>query len=409
MTQSRFDHLVTLLKKLFQLDKPDLDFGFYRIMHAKGDEVTQFLERDLLPRVKKAFSRYESVDRAAVATELEAAEASARDLGADPDDLPKVRELRERLDAAVDVASLEADVYDHLYRFFRRYYSKGDFLSKRVYKENVYAIPYQGEEVKLHWANSDQYYIKTTEHLRNYSFRLCPDDEDDPMRVHFRLVDATEGEHGNVKARDENTCRFILAEGEFTAVEEGEDGVEELIIRFVYRPATASDLIDGQRMPKKGAPKQSILTDAATKRILDTAEPSLRRWIAPLAAIHVKADGNQADYSRLRAHLNRYTARNTFDYFIHKDLGGFLRRELDFYIKNEIMHLGDIEDADAPRVEEWLSKITVIRLVAHTIIDFLAQLENFQKKLWLKKKFVVETSYCVINWSIPGDVTALGA
>ena len=29
------------------------------------------------------------------------------------------------------------------------------------------------------------------------------------------------------------------------------------------------------------------------------------------------------------------------------------------------------------------------------IIDFLAQIENFQKKLWLKKKFVVETGYYV--------------
>ena len=40
-----------LLKKLFQLDRPDLDFGFYRIMHAKSEEITQFLERDLLPQV----------------------------------------------------------------------------------------------------------------------------------------------------------------------------------------------------------------------------------------------------------------------------------------------------------------------------------------------------------------------
>ncbi len=88
---------------------------------------------------------------------------------------------------------------------------------------------------------------------------------------------------------------------------------------------------------------------------------------------------------------DRYTARNTFDYFIHKDLGGFLRRELDFYIKNEVMHLDDIESETAPRVEQYLSKIKVIRRIAGKIIDFLAQLEDFQKKLWLKKKFVVET------------------
>jgi len=48
----------------------------------------------------------------------------------------------------------------------RRYYNEGDFLSLRRYKEGVYAIPYEGEEVKLYWANHDQYYIKSSEYLR---------------------------------------------------------------------------------------------------------------------------------------------------------------------------------------------------------------------------------------------------
>jgi adenine-specific DNA-methyltransferase len=117
----------------------------------------------------------------------------------------------------------------------------------------------------------------------------------------------------------------------------------------------------------------------------------------------VKADGERADYTRLEAHLRRYTARNTFDYFIHKDLSGFLRRELDFYIKNEVMHLDDVENESAPRVEQYLSKIKVIRRIAGKIIDFLAQIEDFQKKLWLKKKFVVETNYCITLDRIPEE------
>jgi adenine-specific DNA-methyltransferase len=82
-------------------------------------------------------------------------------------------------------------------------------------------------------------------------------------------------------------------------------------------------------------------------------------------------------------------------------LGGFLRRELDFYIKNEVMHLDDVENETVPRVEQYLSKIKVIRRIAGKIIDFLAQLEDFQKKLWLKKKFVVETQYCITLGCIP--------
>ena len=401
----RFDRLVRLLKELFQLDKPDLDFGFYRIMHAKASEVTRFLEVDLLPQLRDAFQQYSSADRATLEQQLAEAERGARELGVDPNAVPKVQELRKAIDAGTDVDALEADVYDHLYRFFRRYYSEGDFISQRVYKDGVYAIPYQGEEVKLYWANADQYYIKTTEYLKDYSFRLHPEAESDPMRVHFRLADAAEGEHGNIKATDEKARRFVLAE-DFIAEEEGPDGVRELVIRFEYRAATLGDWPKQKRKGKKRPPQQKDLNEAAVTAVLDANDLSLARWMKELDALHVKADGSQAGYTRLRSHLDRYTARNTYDYFIHKDLGGFLRRELDFYVKNEVMHLDDIEHETVPRVEEWLSQIKVIRAIAHEIIDFLAQLEGFQKKLWLKKKFVVETSYCVAVGSIPGDFHA---
>ena len=402
----RFGRLVKLLKELFQLDKPDLDFGFYRIMHAKEAEVTRFLEVDLLPQVKHAFQQYRSADRATLEQQLAEAERGARGLGVDPDAVPKVQELRKAIDAGTDVDALEADVYDHLYRFLRRYYSEGDFISQRVYKDGVYAIPYQGEEVKLHWANADQYYIKTTEYLKDYSFRLRPEAEGDPMRVHFRLADAAEGEHGNIKSADEKARRFVLSAEDFVAEEEGPVGVRELVIRFEYRAVTLGDWPKQKRKGKKRPPQQKDLNEAATTALLDANDLSLARWMKELAATLVKADGIQADYSRLRSHLDRYTARNTYDYFIHKDLGGFLRRELDFYVKNQVMRLDDIEHESAPRVEEWLSKIKVIRAIAHKIIDFLAQLEGFQKKLWLKKKFVVETSYCVAVGSIPGDFHA---
>jgi adenine-specific DNA-methyltransferase len=130
----------------------------------------------------------------------------------DPVQSPKVADLRARLASdAVDIGALESEVYDHLFSFFRRYHSKGDFLAKRVYKPGVYAIPYEGEEVTLHWANKDQYYITTSEYLRDYAFRLRPDDDKKPMRVHFRLADAAEDEHGNVKAAEGKDRVFILA------------------------------------------------------------------------------------------------------------------------------------------------------------------------------------------------------
>ena len=402
----KYEKLKTLLKELFQLDQPDLDFGLYRVMHAKSAEVSHFLDNDLLPQVNDAFALYRSADKTELQKELSKVIAGVEAAGMNPDDSPKVKDLRARLASdTVDIGALESEVYDHLFSFFRRYYSEGDFLAKRVYKPGVYAIPYEGEEVTLYWANKDHYYIKTSEYLRDYAFRLRPDDEKNPMRVHFRLTDAAEGKHGNVKAAEGKDCVCILgAPGEsgrdFIAEEDGGQG-RELVIRFEYRQATLTDWAEDEHIDKKKPPVQKDLSALAAKRLLSGTDAALAPWIAELGKPHVMASGERADYNRLEAHLRRYTARNTYDYFIHKDLGAFLRRELDFYIKNEVMHLDDVENESAPRVEQYLSKIKVIRRVAGKIIDFLAQLEDFQKKLWLKKKFVVETRYCITLDRIP--------
>ena len=218
----------------------------------------------------------------------------------------------------MDLEALEAEVYDHLYSFFRRYYSEGDFLSKRVYKPGVYAIPYEGEEVKLHWANADQYYIKTSEYFRDYAFCLRSEDEKDPMRVHFRLVDAAEGEHGNVKEQAGKERRFKLAPAPFAAIENG-----ELVIRFTYEPD----------LEKR---KQKNLNADAEAAVLGLNDPALADWIKTLGEKHVRTDGTESDSTRLRVHLDRYTARNTFDYFIHKDLGEISEASWISKIKNEV-------------------------------------------------------------------------
>ncbi|MCY3629757.1 MAG: DNA methyltransferase [Bacteroidota bacterium] len=404
----KYEKLKTLLKELFQLDQPDLDFGLYRIMHAKSIEITQFLDNDLLPQVKAAFEIHKSYDKGHLEKHLSELIKGVERAGMNPDDSPRIKDIRILLETAVDLDILESDVYDHLYRFFKRYYSDGDFLAKRVYKSGVYAIPYGGEEIAFHWANKDQYYIKTCDYLRDYAFRLKPEDEVNPMRVHFRLVNGAEGEHANVKAANGKERVFILAEsgesGHDFITEESHDAQNpELVINFDYRPPTPGDWAVVKRIAMKKPPTQKDLIDIAVKRILGVTEANLSSWITELDKPHVMASGEQANYCRLEAHLRRYTARNTFDFFIHKDLDTFLRRELDFYIKNEVLHLGDIENESILRIERYISHFKVIRMIADKIIDFLVQIEEFQKKLWLKKKFVIETHYCITVGCIPEE------
>ena len=371
------EKLKRLLAEIFRLDKADLDFGIYRIMGVKHEEIARFLDEDLLPQVGDAFREHKVESRDAAEAELDEAMEKARDLGAEPEDLPRVRELREKLSRAADVTALENEVYSHLHDFFRRYYREGDFISQRRYKDGVYAIPYEGEEVKLHWANHDQYYTKTSERLRDYTFRVPSG-----KRVRFKLADA-DTDRDNNRTTNGNERRFVLSRKEPPIEEEG-----ELVIRFDYRPP-----------PEKA--KQVDINAETVDCVLNRTEGH-DIWRRELAA--GCPTGKNGKRTLLEKHLADYTARNTLDYFIHKDLGRFLRRELDFYIKNEVMHIDDVESDTAPRVEQYLSKVRVFRRLARKIIDFLAQIEDFQKKLWLKKKFVVDAQYCITLDRVPAEL-----
>jgi adenine-specific DNA-methyltransferase len=251
-----FDKLKQKLSELFQLDQADLDFGIYRIMNARRDEINKFLEHDLLPQVQKALKKYQSADKVMLRKELNKAIEGARGLGIDPENTPKVQELQEEYESSgVDITGLENEIYDHLYSFFSRYYDEGDFISMRRYKEGVYAIPYEGEEVKLHWANHDQYYIKTAEYFRDYTFKTPAG-----HRVHFKITEA-DTEKDNIKAANGNNRRFLLHDDKPVAEENG-----ELIIRLEYRP-------DGEKR------RQDVINADTAERIMaNLNENDLAVW-----------------------------------------------------------------------------------------------------------------------------------
>jgi len=392
----KFQELVAKLREIFQIDRPELDFGIYRILNARAGEINDYLQNRLAEKVQQALSSGNEAQREQVARELKEKEAHYIADGINPDNVPKVQELRQKL-AQYSAAASEHEnaVFSHLLTFFSRYYQDGDFISQRRYKGDTYAIPYAGEEVMLHWANKDQYYTKSGENFSNYSFKL-----EDGRTVHFRLA-AADTAKDNRKDNDKER-RFALVaaktvtrldengdevEEELVPVEEasGSDGNKELIIRFEYAAQP------------KGTKQEALVTKAVEAVLADPAVKA--RWLAL---------GNRAPTEKnpqrtlLEKHLSDYTTKNTADYFIHKDLGGFLRRELDFYIKNEVMHLDDVQNAGAfADIEKNLRMIQCLRSIALELITFLAQLEDFQKKLWLKKKFVVSSHYCITLDRVP--------
>lgn len=375
----KLDRFVKLLKEIFELDKADLDFGIYRVLNLRKSQIEKFLAQRLPQMVTETLAPFAQNNKDELRAQMAQIEQDAIDMGttvdALSDTLPKKQrylQLQKQLAEGDDLAALETDVYSALYSFFNRYYEDGDFISKRRYKAGVYAIPYAGEEVKLYWANQDQYYIKTGENFKDYTFVF------DGISVHFRLVDATTERDNNKESKDGKRVFMLFTEDaekypDIKTFEYNPDAAE-LVIRFVY---------DIPADKKKNYAAENYA--AIVKWII-----SLRR--AELNSLIVAGKDKAA---LLEQHLKRYTAKNTFDYFIHKDLRKFLTRELDFFIKTEIMHLEDLDTDNEARVETYLAKVKVIKRVGKVIIDFLAQIEDFQKKLWLKKKFVVQTDWCI--------------
>ena len=385
--REKFQHL---LRELFQFDCADLDFGIYRIMNHKREVIEKFISQDLLKTVSRELDQGILHDQELAVEELQETTQLLREtLGNSALDaagnlektyhgIPigkKYQKLRRRTRGVRSREGLEADIFNHLFAFFSRYYQDGDFISQRRYsRRQRYAVPYNGEEVYLHWANSGQYYIKTAEHFHDYSFDVRG------VTVHFKLRGA-KVEQNNVKGEK----RFFLPRlDEVTSNE----NTGELLLPFEYRP------LDEQEQAHYGDSNQQ---DAIIAETLEEVPARVNKPGAALLALtavrHRDADDEAITF--LEHHLRQYTRRNTSDFFIHKDLEGFLSRELDFYIKNEVLNLDNMEIVGEDFAEGWFQVMRVIRTAGRRIIDFLNQIEGFQKMLWEKRKFITEIQYCI--------------
>jgi adenine-specific DNA-methyltransferase len=361
-----------LLEELFQFDSSDLDFGIYRIMNYKRDVIKKFIRKDLPDSIESELDQGQLSDQSYIAKELDTVkEHILENFGRkaiDPDgnlaeafhETPLGKaylELQEKAAGIHAREGLEAIIFNHLYTFFSRYYQDGDFISKRRYsKRQKYAIPYNGEEVYLHWANHDQYYVKTGEHFHDYTFTSHG------IKVHFKIKEA-DVEQNNVKG----DSRFFLPR--VKEIDWYGDS-EELVIPFEYRPLTEQEKVTYSSKQEK------IITEA-----LETIPKNIKKADKAVAALTAErrknAEGRSVSY--LEHHLRQYTRRNTSDFFIHKNLKGFLSQELDFYLKNEVMNLDELEAAGEGRSEGWFQIMRVIKAVGSRIIDFLDQIESFQK------------------------------
>ena len=387
-----------LLRELFQFDCADLDFGIYRIMNHKRDAVDRYIDQELPGAIEKA------VGVGAIETEAERVRIfeEIRDqltefVGADAiapsGELVKYQEIplaqkymlwRERTRHSESATDVRRDIYNHLHAFFRRYYQDGDFVPKRRYSwEHPYVVPYNGEEVHFHWANRDEYYVKASEHFTDYRYRTRSG-----VSVRFSVRSANV-EQNDIKGK---TRFYFPLLGE--AVWDAERRVLE--VPFDHRLPTVAEAKELKRNAQQdtileraeaSVPEALAATPEAAKALLDAWDGHTGDDDAPTLFTH---------------HARRFARKRTYDFFIHRDLRAFLARELDYYLRSEVLALRSLVAGGEARADAWLDKMRIIREVGTDVIDFLAQIEGFQKMLWEKRKFVVDVQYCVAARLIPG-------
>lgn len=409
-TNTPLEQLQELLKELFQLNNTDLDFGIYRILNLKSKEVDTFIREHLPKRVdvvKEKILARQSIDlktalenlKRELATKFQVNFDQPGDIEAKADQygqLPLFREpydkyveAKKKLDALRVSEDTERSIYNELYRFFDRYYEGGDFISKPRAGKDAYMIPYNGDEVKLYWANHDQYYIKTSENYKNYVFTNNSQNPENLVTVEFKLVDAE-----TVSNKEEKDRRFVPIDKPF----DWDEANRKLTVSFHHKVPSADEKArwgEKQNVKKDDKGINQRLYAAMEKYVQKTKHPELMSFWAK-----IRKNSKGEEQPIFQYHLNRYTESNTFDYFIHKDLRGFLSRELDYFLKNEVLSVNFLDpDWKETEVQEAIKlnvlKASAIRDLAMTVIDFLAELEDFQKRLWEKKKFVVQSDYCM--------------
>lgn len=382
------DLFIAKLQEIFQINN-GLDFGIYRIMNEKKSDIENYINNTLPNKINEFLQDIEivSVDNTEAIKKLEGEISAFEKLGNNEDALKQIEINRKKI-TQLQQSSLsgntEEEIYDKLLTFLSRYYDEGDFISQRRYKDGVYAVPYSGEEVKLHWANHDQYYIKTGENFKDYTFNI-----EDDFNVKFVLTDA-EIERDNNKSNNKKV--YVLAEpteeyeNAVYVLENEEKTRAELVIRLSYK--YDKDI------------KQNESTDIildSVKQLENDNEISSHIKSKIVNIFKPRNEKDKDKTSHIEYHLKKYIAKNSFDFFIHKDLKKFLMQELDFYIKNEVIYLQDLYGSvnNSDNLVMNVKKASVIQNIGSEIITFLAQLEDFQKELYLKKKFVTETNYCI--------------
>lgn len=373
--ESRF---IELMSEFFQLrEAEELDFGIYRVIKRHNRQVRDFLGEiadenglavlrggELAGILETAFQQLDGEARNEKKAQLQhlgqelgiktGFDTAARDgYLTDLENIPAMRQkvldyraLREELTTTYSASADRAEVLNRLYEFFARHYQDGDFIVQRRYGRNSGRyIKSSGEDTEFHWATEDMYYIKSGDVFTDYPVRLT-NGERLIFSVNAETLQQTRAE---LKPTDKASYKLQAVQIQ--------DGTTRIILDYL-----------------KGSQTKARLDEIATQAAAIAKTPP----------------------EEIARHLRRYIARNQSDFFIHKRLRETLDDDLDIFIKTKVLNADQLLADDSGKLPDRTLRVArVIRRIGRRINAFLGVLEDFQKRLWEKKKLVLATRYVI--------------
>ncbi|MDE0424715.1 MAG: site-specific DNA-methyltransferase [Candidatus Poribacteria bacterium] len=448
-TNEALNTLREKLRDMFHFAHNDLDFGIFRILKIKRDEVNQFIDEKLPSIVNEALE--EVADTLYENQLTEVREYVSEEGGRRQREwLENIKENSQLLidflqteDKEELIAPLETNldelksklafrVYNHVHSFFEGYYRDGDFgyndRSTALYKVDYPdEADYNGADTLFHWKCRDSYYVKTATGFNSVPFEI------EGKRIEYRLEGRASSSIAQNNNRDdfkhfrfdridppkpddtEPTWRVILhlAETSTPKVE-----IYREMSAQIFNETNDVDIYLHESVKRGAGLGKPIFKDLA-----NTYDKVNDGRLQGIKALHINLENyadklashpdfkalgkNKAErqaklkispkvqrFFTLDKNLNTFFVGMDSDYFIHKDLDRFLKTEQRRYIQNTI--LGDLDTLLNLSPENPAFAIAkAFRSVSNEVIALLVAVETFQKQLFLMKKKVVSTDYLI--------------
>ena len=437
------------LRDMFHFAHNDLNFGIFRILKIKRDEVNQFIEEKLPSIVDEALKEVTNTlyeNQLTKIKEFVTEEGGRRQkewLDNIAENSQQLIDFLQTEDRGELIGPLETDpdelksklafrVYNHVHSFFEGYYRDGDFgyndRSTALYKVDYPdEVDYNGADTLFHWKSRDSYYVKTAtgfnsvpfeiegkqieyrlegeahssiaqnnnrDDFKHYRFdRIDPPKPDDPEQTWRVILHLAETSTPKAEIyREMSTQIFSETNDVDTYLHERPKKGEEQGKPIFKNLANTYDKVNDGKLQGIKALRLS-LTDYANKL---ASHPDFKE-LGKNKALRQEALQERPKVIRFHTfdkNLNTFFVGMDSDYFIHKDLDKFLKTEQRRYIQNTI--LGDLDTLLNLSPENPAFAIaTAFRNVTDEVIAILVAVETFQKQLFLMKKKVVSTDYLI--------------